>query len=93
MSIEDKAAEIARGLTRIERDVLLHTTGQNQHPPQDRNYFCAGEDSEDDLALAKLATIGVAECYSGPREHMPYNMYRATPLGLAVASHLKDPRS
>lgn len=36
--------------------------------------------------------LGATRCYlrPGQREGMPYNVYEATDLGRAVASHLKE---
>lgn len=89
--MSDDVKKIAEKLTATQRDCLMHTTGKNQNPVQDRNYFCASPGTPDDLALSSMAEMGVTKCHSpfGTNKHMPYNTYHATELGLSVARELE----
>lgn len=81
MSIEDKAAEIARGLSERDRVTVLEW---ERKPKQLWRYSNVNPHHfTNRLGLVDWQWDGFEEWADG----------EITPLGLAVASHLKDPRS
>lgn len=97
MSIEDKAAEIARGLTRAQRKSLRAFSNADRVKRFARAWWAASDSAPTatSQSLTALYDLGVCKAVrvNPTYVYWPPDAYEITPFGRLVASHLKDPRS